>query len=662
MLRLALIGNPNSGKTTLFNLLTGSRARVGNFPGVTVEKTSRALRGRPDVELTDLPGVYSLSPYTAEELVTRDFLMDERPDAVINIIDCTAAERGLYLTLQLLSLGLPTVVAFNMADELRAGGGRIDTGVFSKALGVRCIAVSALQRTGIRALTDAAVRAAREGSASALFPYTGACAFAVRELRGAVASISEAAGVPSLFAARKLLEGDAPLETRLHLTAAQRALLERRRADVTQAVGCDCESAMIDNVYRFITTLCQTALQRAASPTVKLSLRADRLLTGRWTGLPIFAAVMALVFYLTFGPLGRGLSELAGRGVDWLAQLLETLLCDINVNSVLRALVIDGLVRGVGSVVSFLPTIAILFTLLSMLEDSGYMARAAFITDRALSRIGLSGSSFAPLLLGFGCTVPAVMAARTVPDARSRRLTVLLLPFVSCSAKLPVLALFAAAFFRRPALALFFLYTASIAVGILAALVLKKTLFRAAASPFVMELPPYRLPALRTTVQYIRQRIGDFVRKAFSVILFASLVVWFLQTFDFRLRLVASPADSMLADIGGALSVLFYPLGWRDWRLTAALITGLTAKEAVLSTLAVLTGAETGVAVSALFPSVPAAAAFCVFVLLYPPCAAAMAAVRRETSGRFALGLFAFQTAVAYLCAMLVFRVGLWLS
>lgn len=350
---------------------------------------------------------------------------------------------------------------------------------------------------------------------------------------------------------------------------------------------------MIDNVYRFITSLCQTALQRAASPAVKLSLRADRLLTGRWTGLPIFAAVMALVFYLTFGPLGRGLSELAGRGVDWLAQLLETLLCDINVNSVLRALVIDGLVRGVGSVVSFLPTIAILFTLLSMLEDSGYMARAAFITDRALSRIGLSGSSFAPLLLGFGCTVPAVMAARTVPDARSRRLTVLLLPFVSCSAKLPVLALFAAAFFCRPALALFFLYTASIAVGILAALVLKKTLFRAAASPFVMELPPYRLPALRTTVQYIRQRIGDFVRKAFSVILFASLVVWFLQTFDFRLRLVASPADSMLADIGGALSVLFYPLGWRDWRLTAALITGLTAKEAVLSTLAVLTGAET---------------------------------------------------------------------
>ena len=393
MLRLALIGNPNSGKTTLFNLLTGSRARVGNFPGVTVEKTSRALRGRPDVELTDLPGVYSLSPYTAEELVTRDFLMDERPDAVINIIDCTAAERGLYLTLQLLSLGLPTVVAFNMADELRAGGGRIDTGVFSKALGVRCIAVSALQRTGIRALTDAAVRAAREGSASALFPYTGACAFAVRELRGAVASISEAAGVPSLFAARKLLEGDAPLETRLHLTAAQRALLERRRADVAQAVGCDCESAMIDNVYRFITTLCQTALQRAASPAVKLSLRADRLLTGRWTGLPIFAAVMALVFYLTFGPLGRGLSELAGRGVDWLAQLLETLLCDINVNSVLRALVIDGLVRGVGSVVSFLPTIAILFTLLSMLEDSGYMSRAAFITDRALSLIGLSGMS-----------------------------------------------------------------------------------------------------------------------------------------------------------------------------------------------------------------------------------------------------------------------------
>ena len=371
---------------------------------------------------------------------------------------------------------------------------------------------------------------------------------------------------------------------------------------------------------------------------------------------------MAAVFYLTFGPLGSGLSELAGQGVESLAQLLEELLCGWNVNAVLRALLTDGLVRGVGSVVSFLPTIAVLFTLLSILEDSGYLARAAFITDRALGRLGLSGSSFAPLLLGFGCTVPAVMAARTLPDARSRRLTVLLLPFVSCSAKLPVLTLFAAAFFRRPALALLLLYAASIAVGLLAAQVLKKTLFRTADSPFLMELPPYRLPTLRTTMQYIRRRIGDFIRKAFSVILLASLAVWFLQSFDFRLRLAASPADSMLADIGSALSVLFAPLGWRDWRLTAALLTGLTAKEAVLSTLAVLTGAEGGTAVAALFASPQAAATFCVFVLLYPPCVAAMAAVRRETSRRFASALFVFQTAVAYFCALAVYRVGNWLA
>ena len=662
MLRLALIGNPNSGKTTLFNLLTGSRARVGNFPGVTVERTSRALKECADVELTDLPGIYSLSPYSAEELVTRDFLTDERPDAVINIIDCTAAERGLYLTLQLLSLGLPTVVAFNMADELRAGGGRIDTTAFSAALDVPCIAVSALRKSGIRALTDAAVRAAQEKCVSSVFPYTGVCAAAVCALRNAVAPAAEAVGAAPLFAARKLLEGDAPLDKRLRLPPSVRALLERQRAAVERETGFDCESAMIDNAYRFITALCGKALHRAATPAARVSLRADRLLTGRWTGLPIFAAVMAAVFYLTFGPLGSGLSELAGQGVESLAQLLEELLCGWNVNAVLRALLTDGLVRGVGSVVSFLPTIAVLFTLLSILEDSGYLARAAFITDRALGRLGLSGSSFAPLLLGFGCTVPAVMAARTVPDARSRRLTVLLLPFVSCSAKLPVLTLFAAAFFRRPALALFLLYAASIAVGLLAAQVLKKTLFRTTDSPFLMELPPYRLPTLRTTVQYIRRRIGDFIRKAFSVILLASLAVWFLQSFDFRLRLAASPADSMLADIGSALSVLFAPLGWRDWRLTAALLTGLTAKEAVLSTLAVLTGAEGGTAVAALFTSPQAAAAFSVFVLLYPPCVAAMAAVRRETSRRFAAALFVFQTAVAYFCALAVYRVGNWLA
>ena len=525
-----------------------------------------------------------------------------------------------------------------------------------------CIAVSALRKSGIRALTDAAVRAAQEKCVSSVFPYTGVCAAAVCALRNAVAPAAEAVGAAPLFAARKLLEGDAPLEKRLRLPPSVRALLERQRAAVERETGFDCESAMIDNAYRFITALCGKALHRAATPAARVSLRADRLLTGRWTGLPIFAAVMAAVFYLTFGPLGSGLSELAGQGVESLAQLLEELLCGWNVNAVLRALLTDGLVRGVGSVVSFLPTIAVLFTLLSILEDSGYLARAAFITDRALGRLGLSGSSFAPLLLGFGCTVPAVMAARTVPGARSRRLTVLLLPFVSCSAKLPVLTLFAAAFFRRPALALFLLYAASIAVGLLAAQVLKKTLFRTADSPFLMELPPYRLPTLRTTMQYIRRRIGDFIRKAFSVILLASLAVWFLQSFDFRLRLAVSPADSMLADIGSALSVLFAPLGWRDWRLTAALLTGLTAKEAVLSTLAVLTGAEGGTAVAALFASPQAAAAFCVFVLLYPPCVAAMAAVRRETSRRFASALFVFQTAVAYFCALAVYRVGNWLA
>ena len=661
---IALLGNPNAGKTTLFNALTGSNQHVGNFPGVTVEKKEGQIKGAPDFTLVDLPGIYSLSPYTAEEVVTRDFLLDQHPSAVINIVDATNIERNLYLTVQLMELGVPVVVALNMMDEVRANGDSIDVRVLSKGLGLRVVPISASKAEGVDALLEQVRALAEQGDRSkALDLCTGEVHKAIHSVAHIIEDHAQAAGLPMRYAATKVVEGDEPTLAQLQLHEAEKDIIHHIVEDMEKNLGTDREAALADMRYAFIEELCFKAVHRSGhSKEQERSERIDRVLTHKVWAIPIFLAVMVAVFVLTFGVIGAALSDWFSMGIDGLTGLLDQGLTALHINQAIHSLLIEGVCAGVGSVLSFLPTIVVLFFFLSILEDSGYMARVAFVMDKLLRKIGLSGRSFVPMLIGFGCSVPAVMATRTLASERDRRMTILLTPFMSCSAKLPIYSLITAAFFPRHAgLVMSGLYVLGIVCGILYGLLLKKLFFKGKPVPFVMELPAYRFPSPKTVLLHCWEKAKDFLVKAFTIIFMASIVIWILQSFDLRLMMVSNSADSMLADIGRLLAPVFAPLGFGDWISATALVTGLTAKEAVVSTLAVLVSGGDVAALPSILASLYTpleGLAFVCFTLLYMPCVATMAAVRREVGAGRALVYMLTQTAVAWVVGCLVFQVG----
>ncbi len=660
----ALAGNQNCGKTTLFNQLTGSNQHVGNFPGVTVERKDGAIRGQKNATVVDLPGIYSLSPYTSEEIVTRDFLLSEHPDGIINIVDATAIERNLYLTLQLLELNIPMVIALNMMDEVRANGSTIKIDVLTAELGVPVIPISASKNEGVTDLVKAAVAVATARRKPARMDFcSGAVHRAVHAVAHMVEDHAERIHVPARFAATKLLEGDDPMLAALMLSDNEKDMLQHTVDEMERELGTDREAALADMRYTFIDKLCSEAVIKAGeSKGTRRSVKIDAVLTHKYFAIPLFLGIMFLIFYLTFGVIGPVLQDLLAAGIDGLTAAVSGLLTAYGLNPVVHSLLIDGIFAGVGSVLSFLPIIVVLFFFLSLLEDTGYMARVAFVMDKLLRKLGLSGRSFVPMLIGFGCSVPAIMATRTLSGERDRKMTILLTPFMSCSAKLPIYAVFAAAFFPKyAALVMIILYTLGILIGILSALVLKKTAFRGKPVPFVMELPSYRLPSAKTVALLLWDKARDFLSRAFTIIFVATIAIWFLQTFNLQLNVVENSSDSILASIGRLISPLFAPLGFGSWQASTALITGFIAKEAVISTLAVLTGTATdalGGALSGLFSPL-AASAYLVFTLLYTPCVAAIAAVRRETnsSGMAALVVL-YQTGIAWVVAFVVFSVG----
>ena len=661
---IALLGNPNAGKTTLFNALTGSNQHVGNFPGVTVEKKEGQIKGAPDFTLVDLPGIYSLSPYTAEEVVTRDFLLDQHPSAVINIVDATNIERNLYLTVQLLELGVPVVVALNMMDEVRANGDSIDVRALSKGLGLRVVPISASKAEGVDALLEQVRALVEQGDRSkALDLCAGEVHKAIHSVAHIIEDHAQAAGLPMRYAATKVVEGDEPTLAQLQLHEAEKDIIHHIVEDMEKNLGTDREAALADMRYAFIEELCFKAVHRSGhSKEQERSERIDRVLTHKVWAIPIFLAVMVAVFVLTFGVIGAALSDWFSMGIDGLTGLLDQGLTALHINQAIHSLLIEGVCAGVGSVLSFLPTIVVLFFFLSILEDSGYMARVAFVMDKLLRKIGLSGRSFVPMLIGFGCSVPAVMATRTLASERDRRMTILLIPFMSCSAKLPIYSLITAAFFPRHAgLVMSGLYVLGIVCGILYGLLLKKLFFKGKPVPFVMELPAYRFPSPKTVLLHCWEKAKDFLVKAFTIIFMASIVIWILQSFDLRLMMVSNSADSMLADIGRLLAPVFAPLGFGDWISATALVTGLTAKEAVVSTLAVLVSGGDVAALPSILASLYTpleGLAFVCFTLLYMPCVATMAAVRREVGAGRALVYMLTQTAVAWVVGCLVFQVG----
>ena len=663
-LTFALVGNQNCGKTTLFNQLTGANQHVGNFPGVTVDRKDGRVRGHAEATVTDLPGIYSLSPYSSEEVVTRQFLLDERPRGIINIVDATNVERNLYLTMQLLELGVPMVLALNMMDEVEGNGGTIRVNEMEKLLGVPVVPISASKNEGIGELVDHALHVARYQEPPVCQDFCAADAHggAVhRCLHGIMALVgdhAERAGIPVRFAASKLAEGDALVLEKLALDENEKHLLGHIVRQLEDERGLDRAAAIADMRFAFIERVCDECVVRPrVSREHARSMALDKLLTGTFTAIPAFVAIMALVFWLTFNVVGAWLSEMLEAGIGWLTDVVANALAAAQVNEVLQSLVIDGVFNGVGSVVGFLPTIVTLFFFLSLLEDSGYMARVAFVMDKLLRKIGLSGRSIVPMLVGFGCTVPAVMAARTLPSERDRKMTIMLTPFMSCSAKLPIYAFFTAAFFPASGAAVMVgLYFGGMAVGVLAALLMRKSLFSGEAVPFVMELPNYRMPSARNVGQLLWEKAKDFLERAFTIIFIATIVIWFLQTFDFGLNVVADSADSMLAVVAGWIAPVFAPLGFDDWRISTALVTGVMAKESVVSTLSVLFG-STASLVAALTPL--AALGLLVFCLLYTPCVAAIASVRRELGGRWALAMVFGQFAVAWLAALAVRGAGL---
>ena len=655
-LTFALAGNQNCGKTTLFNQLTGSNQHVGNFPGVTVDRKSGAIRNNPNTEVTDLPGIYSMSPYTSEEIVTRQFIIGEKPTGIINIVDATNIERNLYLTMQLMELDTPMVLALNMMDEMRGNGGTVRINKMEAMLGIPVVPISAAKNEGVDELVDHALHVAKYQERPGRMDFCGeedhggAVHRCIHGIIHLIEDHAKAAGIPVRFAATKLVEGDQRIEAALKLDQNEKEMIEHIIVQMEQERGLDRAAAIADMRFHFIHQLVdQTVVKPRQSKEQLRSARIDRFLTGRYTAIPAFVGIMALVFYLTFGVIGLALQNLLEVGIDALTAAVDSTLTVWNVNAAVHSLVIDGIFTGVGSVLSFLPIIVTLFFFLSLLEDTGYMARVAFVMDKLLRRIGLSGRSIVPMLIGFGCTVPGVMASRTLPSERDRKMTILLTPFMSCSAKLPIYSLFAAAFFpEHAALVMVSLYFLGIAVGILMAILLKSTVFKGEAVPFVMELPNYRLPGLKNVVQLLWEKARDFLQRAFTVIFAATIIIWFLQSFDLRLSLTADPQQSILAWLASGIAPLFAPLGFADWRVSTALITGFMAKESVVSTLTILYGSSAAFA-AALSPA--AAAPLLVFCLLYTPCIAAVASVKRELGGKWAFIMVANQCIVAWLAA-----------
>lgn len=655
-LTFALAGNQNCGKTTLFNQLTGSNQHVGNFPGVTVDRKSGAIRNNPNTEVTDLPGIYSMSPYTSEEIVTRQFIIGEKPTGIINIVDATNIERNLYLTMQLMELDTPMVLALNMMDEMRGNGGTVRINKMEAMLGIPVVPISAAKNEGVDELVDHALHVAKYQERPGRMDFCseedhgGAVHRCIHGIIHLIEDHAEAAGIPVRFAATKLVEGDQRIEAALKLDQNEKEMIEHIIVQMEQERGLDRAAAIADMRFHFIHQLVeQTVVKPRQSKEQLRSAQIDRFLTGRYTAIPAFVGIMALVFYLTFGVIGLALQNLLEVGIDALTAAVDSTLTAWNVNAAVHSLVIDGIFTGVGSVLSFLPIIVTLFFFLSLLEDTGYIARVAFVMDKLLRRIGLSGRSIVPMLIGFGCTVPGVMASRTLPSERDRKMTILLTPFMSCSAKLPIYSLFAAAFFpEHAALVMVSLYFLGIAVGILMAILLKSSVFKGEAVPFVMELPNYRLPGLKNVVQLLWEKARDFLQRAFTVIFVATIIIWFLQSFDLRLSLTADPQQSILAWLASGIAPLFAPLGFADWRVSTALITGFMAKESVVSTLTILYGSSAAFA-AALSPA--AAAPLLVFCLLYTPCIAAVASVKRELGGKWAFIMVANQCIVAWLAA-----------
>ena len=663
ILTFALAGNQNCGKTTLFNQLTGSSQHVGNFPGVTVDRKDGSIRGKNNTLVTDLPGIYSMSPYSSEEIVTRNFVLNEHPRGIINIVDATNIERNLYLTMQLMELDIPMVLALNMMDEVRENGGSIIINRMEEMLGIPVVPISAAKNEGIDELVAHAVHVAKYQEKPEKIDFCDAdddggavhrCLHAIMHL---IEDHAQDVGIPVRFAAAKLAEGDQLILEKLKLDQNEKEMLEHIVKQMESERGLDRAAAIAHMRFDFIEKICdETVIKPKESKEHIRSTKIDRILTGKYTAIPCFVGIMALVFYLTFGVIGAFLSSILDLGIETLSGAVDQLMTATHVNSVLHSLVMDGIFNGVGSVLSFLPVIVTLFFFLSLLEDSGYMARVAFVMDKLLRKIGLSGRSIVPMLIGFGCTVPGVMASRTLPSERDRRMTILLTPFMSCSAKLPIYAFFAAAFFpENSALVMILLYFGGIVMGILMALLLRRTMFSGEAVPFVMELPNYRMPGVKNVGHLLWDKAKDFLQRAFTVIFIATLVIWFLQTFDIHLNVVTDSKDSILAMVASVAAPIFQPMGFGDWRISTALITGFMAKESVVSTLSVLFG-STEALLAAITPL--AAASLLVFCLLYTPCVAAIAAIKRELGGKWAAGVVIGQCVIAWIAAFGVYLIG----
>ncbi len=656
----ALAGNQNCGKTTLFNQLTGMNQHVGNFPGVTVDQKSGPVRGQKDCTVVDLPGIYSIRPYSAEEIVTRRFLLDGHPDGIINIVDATNIQRNLYLTLQLMECRIPMVLALNMMDEVRANGGSIDVQEMEKQLGIPVIPISAAKNEGIDELIRRAVETVHAHTLPQVMDFCGPGPVhrCIHSVMHQIEDHAQSAGLPVRFAATKLIEEDPEILGKLRLDQNEIELVEHAILQMEEEDGMDRNAALAEMRYDFIEGVCRDTVVRCReSREHQRSMRMDRILTGKYTAIPIFILIMLSIFYLTFNVFGAALSDLLAAGIGWLQGVTDSALTAYGINPVVQSLIIDGIFSGVGSVLSFLPVIVVLFFFLSILEDTGYMARVAFVMDKLLRKIGLSGRSIVPLLIGFGCSVPAIMATRTLSSDRDRKMTILLTPFMSCSAKIPIYAVFSAAFFEKyQALVMIGLYLGGMLVGVLAALVFGRTLFRGNPVPFVMELPNYRFPSAKSVGQLCWEKAKDFLQRAFTVIFFATCVIWFLQTFDARLNVVQDSAQSLLAGVGRLLSPVFRPCGFGSWQAVTALISGFIAKESVISTLGVLLE---GSSASTTQCTPGSALCYLTFTLLYTPCIAAIAAVRRELdSGWKAAGVSLLQCAVAWLCACGVFQLA----
>ena len=657
LLTYALVGNQNCGKTTLFNQLTGSNQHVGNFPGVTVDRKDGPIKGHPNTRVTDLPGIYSMSPYTSEEIVSRNFVLGDKPKAIINIVDATNIERNLYLTLQLLEMHIPMVVALNMMDEVTNNNGAIDINGMESLLGVPVIPISAAKNEGVRELIDHAIHIARyqerpqKQDFCSKDDHGGAIHRAIHAVESIIEDHTERAGLPLRFCATKVIEGDSLILEQLQLDQNEMAMIRHIVVQMEKEGGMDRSAAIADMRFDFIEYVCERTVKKPTESKERIrSEKIDRILTGKWTAIPCFIAIMGAVFFLTFNVIGAFLQGLLESGIDALTGTVDAWMTEVHVSHALHGLVIDGIFGGVGSVLSFLPIVVTLFFFLSIMEDSGYVARVAFFMDKLLRKIGLSGRSIVPMLIGFGCTVPAVMATRTLPSKRDRRMTILLTPFMSCTAKLPIYAFFVSAFFPgKGGFIMTGLYVLSIAVGILVAMLFKKTLFKGEAVPFVMELPNYRMPGVKNVAQLLWEKAKDFLSKAFSVILIATIIVWFLQSFDIHLKLVSDSSESLMAMISGWLVPLFAPLGLDDWRIVTSLISGFMAKESVVSTMGILFGDSIYTALSTV-----SAATMLIFSLLYTPCVAAIASIKRELGGKWAFGVVIWQCFVAWVIALVV--------